>query len=279
MINAITTCTQSDACRGCSRSGACRLPRRGITFEIGAGQVVEQYIVPGLEQIPPALRQKTEQIASCAPAACPGSDTASALHQGIALAQQLAHRTVPIPLPMQPPFAARIHQPIAHQGLQHVQPIVSPHGSPAAARARSRPTATAAIARRPASMLPIAAAGAAAARPSRTWTTSCASSGASRSSGNRPPVARCPPPSFEHLDALAPGRFLAVIDLSQVQHLSLYHCLPSAHGDSRRCSSSDGLCRPSFAAYSGETCRHCARPHGQIKRVGLHYSRFGENLC
>lgn len=47
------------------------------------------------------------------------------LRQTEILLQQIGHGAVAIPVPMQPPLAARIDQPIAHQGLQDVPPIGS----------------------------------------------------------------------------------------------------------------------------------------------------------
>src|SRR5260370_23315943 len=39
--------------------------------------------------------------------------------------QEISHRALLKPLPMQPPFAARIDQPIADQGLQNMLPASS----------------------------------------------------------------------------------------------------------------------------------------------------------
>ena len=44
------------------------------------------------------------------------------LHQRIVLAQQIAHRALLEPLPVQTPFAPRINEPITHQGLQYMAP-------------------------------------------------------------------------------------------------------------------------------------------------------------
>ena len=43
-------------------------------------------------------------------------------YQRIILAEEIPHRALLVPLPMQPPLAARIDQPIAHQSLQDMPP-------------------------------------------------------------------------------------------------------------------------------------------------------------
>ena len=45
------------------------------------------------------------------------------LRQGFVFAEQVGHGAAFIPLPVQPPFAARIDQTIHPQGLQHMQPV------------------------------------------------------------------------------------------------------------------------------------------------------------
>ena len=97
-----------------------------IALEIRAGQVVEQDFEFGLEQGLPTLLQETEQFRLVRQQLVEASIQIVLLHQVEVLAQQIAHRTVFIPLPMQPPLAAGIDQSVSDQRLQHVQPARVP---------------------------------------------------------------------------------------------------------------------------------------------------------
>src|ERR1700757_1643684 len=74
-----------------------------IALEIGAGQVVEQDFEFSLEQGLPALLQEAEQIGLVRQQLVEATIQIVLLHQIEVLAQQIAHRTAVIPLPMQPP--------------------------------------------------------------------------------------------------------------------------------------------------------------------------------
>jgi hypothetical protein len=93
-----------------------------ITLEVRAGQIVKQDSKFGLEQGLPTLLQETEQFGLVRQQLVEAAIQIVLLHQAEVLAQQIPHRTVFIPLPMQPPFTARIDQSISDQRLQHVQP-------------------------------------------------------------------------------------------------------------------------------------------------------------
>src|SRR6516162_11032137 len=79
------------------------------------------------------------------------------LNQGIVLAEKIPHRALLKPQTMQPPLAARIDEPIAHQRLQNMPPT-GPFMNPEAAPPRTDPVAIVRRVRTPASTLPIAAA-------------------------------------------------------------------------------------------------------------------------
>jgi hypothetical protein len=96
-----------------------------ITFEIRAGQVVEQDFELGLEQGLPPLLQEAEQIGLVRQQLVEAAIQIVLLHQVEVLAQQIAHRTAFIPLPMQPPLTARIDQSVGDQRLRHIQPMCS----------------------------------------------------------------------------------------------------------------------------------------------------------
>jgi hypothetical protein len=93
-----------------------------ITLEIRTGQIVEQDVEFGIKQDRPAGLEKAEQIGLVHQQLVETSIQIVLLRQVELLAQQVAHRALVKPLPVQPPFAARIDQSISDQGLQHVQP-------------------------------------------------------------------------------------------------------------------------------------------------------------
>src|SRR6266481_1329593 len=78
----------------------------------------------------------------------------------------------------------------------------------------------------------------------------------------------------EHFDAPAPGRFLAVVDFPQVEHLPLHHTL---RGPTTVLN--DAPCHLLRDACSEETPRHCAWPVAVIKGVGLHYNTWRAERC
>ena len=85
-------------------------------------QIVQQDIEAGVEQACPTTPQKGEKRPLLP------EQLVKAAVQGVGgdgrhrITQQVAHRRVPVPMPVQPPYAARIDQPITHPRLQHVQP-------------------------------------------------------------------------------------------------------------------------------------------------------------
>ena len=93
-----------------------------IAFEIGAGQVVKQHIEARIEQGFPALLKVGEQRLLVLQKLVQAAVELVALRQRGVLAQKIAHGASIPPLPVQPPFAARIDQPVAGQRFQDVQP-------------------------------------------------------------------------------------------------------------------------------------------------------------
>jgi len=94
----------------------------GLDPRVRAGQIVEQDFELGVEQRLPALLQEAEQFRLVCQQFVEAAIQVVLLYEVEFLAQQIAHRTVFEPLPMQPPLTARIDQSIGDQGLQHVQP-------------------------------------------------------------------------------------------------------------------------------------------------------------
>ena len=111
--------TGSQTARGILAAAA---TRRGGLLVPRCGQIVKQHIEAGVEQRFPAFPQKREQrtlvrqqLVQAAIQHIVGDDP----HR---TAQQVPHRAVLVPVPVQAPLAARINQLVAHLRLQDVQP-------------------------------------------------------------------------------------------------------------------------------------------------------------
>ena len=194
---------------------------RGGLLVPRCGQIVKQHIEAGVEQRFPAFPQKREQrtlvrqqLVQAAIQHIVGDDP----HR---TAQQVPHRAVLVPVPVQAPLAARINQLVAHLRLQDVQPA---RALPAHRQPRTpEPIQLQSIPKRqcqPASP-PLA----------RAVQTEILDVDANRLAFQLrcfPIVGkqrhrhwpRIPP---QHLDRPAPGRPLAVVDLAEIEHLPLHH--------------------------------------------------------
>ncbi len=95
---------------------------RRIAFEISAGQIIEQHIEARIEQGFPAFREVGEQGLLVLQKLIQAAVELVALRQPGVLAQKIADGAPVPPLPMQPPLAARIDQPVAGKRFQDVQP-------------------------------------------------------------------------------------------------------------------------------------------------------------
>ena len=85
-------------------------------------QVIEQDVETGLEQRLPAFAQKREKRALVDKQLVQATIQGVAAHHLRRPAQQVPHGAVLVPVPVQPPLAARINQLAAHLRLQHIQP-------------------------------------------------------------------------------------------------------------------------------------------------------------
>jgi hypothetical protein len=83
-------------------------------LKIGAGQVIEQHFKLGTEQILPALAQMIEQCLLVLQQFVEAAIERMYLHQPIISAQQVSHRALLEPQPVQAPLAAGIDQPVAY---------------------------------------------------------------------------------------------------------------------------------------------------------------------
>jgi hypothetical protein len=93
-----------------------------VHLEIGAGQVVEQHVERGVEQIAPALGQMREQSLFVSEQQIMAGIEFVRFRKPEVGAEEIGHGAVEEPLAMQPPFAARRDEPVARQHLQHVIP-------------------------------------------------------------------------------------------------------------------------------------------------------------
>ncbi len=90
-----------------------------LALKIRAGQIVEQHIELGVEQILPTLRQVIEQRRLVFQKKIVALIELVNVHQTQIFSQQIRQRALLKPLPVQPPFAARIDQPIRAEALQY----------------------------------------------------------------------------------------------------------------------------------------------------------------
>jgi len=91
---------------------------RWRALQVRAGQVVEQHVVGGVEQVLPAPRQVIEQRPLMGKKKIQAPIQPMDLGQCVTGSQQVGHRAVPVPFPVQPPLTARIDQPIGCQRLE-----------------------------------------------------------------------------------------------------------------------------------------------------------------
>jgi hypothetical protein len=93
-----------------------------VHFEIRAGQIVQQHVEIGVEQVAPALRQMRKQRVLVREQEVVAGIELVRLGQAEVRADEIGHRAVAEPFPMQPPLAARRDQPVGDQHLEHMIP-------------------------------------------------------------------------------------------------------------------------------------------------------------
>ena len=95
---------------------------RRIALKIRARQIVQQYVVSRVEQVPPTLRQMREESRLVRQEKIMTTVELVWIGPREVRPQQIGHRTAVKPLAMQPPLAARSDQPIHRQDRQHLIP-------------------------------------------------------------------------------------------------------------------------------------------------------------
>ena len=98
---------------------------RGIDLEVGAGQIIQQHVEVGVEQIAPAPDQMREQRFLMLQQQIVTGIKLVLFRQAEVGSQQVGHRAAAEPLAMQPPFAARRNQPVGGKNLQNLIPPCS----------------------------------------------------------------------------------------------------------------------------------------------------------
>ena len=81
--------------------------QRRVALEVGAGQVVQQHVEAGVEQRLPALAQEAEELPTVRQQLVQTA-VQHVVRQSLRCAWQIRQRTVPVPVSVQPPLAARI---------------------------------------------------------------------------------------------------------------------------------------------------------------------------
>src|ERR1700681_3340167 len=90
-----------------------------------SGKIVEQHFEAGAEKILPALAQMTEELLLVLEHPIQTTIESVLFYKRVIFIQEISHRALLKPLPMQPPFAPWINESIADQGLQNMLPASS----------------------------------------------------------------------------------------------------------------------------------------------------------
>ena len=195
---------------------------RHVALKIGAGQIVQQHVKSDAEQCLPAFAQKAEQPLLVRHQLVQAAVQLVALHQPVVFAQQIRHGAPLKPFSVQPPLAAGVDQPVAHQRLEHVQP--------ARALARRRQLVGPEVVQpQLAPQLAGEPAGPPLPRLAQFQGVEPDVHGLATQrrrlpvGGEQGKLCRATPAIGEHLDGLAPHRPLAVVNLAQIQHVPLHH--------------------------------------------------------
>ncbi len=93
-----------------------------LAFKVGTRQVVQQHLEVGVKQIRPLLPEPDEQILFVRQEPVQASIQPILFGHGEIHAQQLVHRAVDEPLPVDAKLAARRDPPVHHQQPQHFLP-------------------------------------------------------------------------------------------------------------------------------------------------------------
>jgi len=93
-----------------------------VGLEVGAGQVVQQHIESGAEELAPAAHEEPEQFVLVLDQLVQAAVQGVLLGQGEVRIQQVGHGTGIEPLAVQPPLGSWVDEAVGHQRLEHLQP-------------------------------------------------------------------------------------------------------------------------------------------------------------
>lgn len=194
-----------------------------VGFEVGAGQVVEQHVEAGIEQVTPALLQMPEQRILMGQQAIMAGVELVDLRQIGARAQQIGERGAVEPLPVEPPLAARQDEPVCRQHKQHLVPACALAAgrqtqAPEPIELQFLPQMQGQPAGAPlpgAAQLELGQP-----QPDDGGVRRQSLDTILREQGQRARLWRA---LLQHRDRLAPGGFLAVVDLAEVKQRALHH--------------------------------------------------------
>ena len=93
-----------------------------ITFKIRAGQIVEEHLELCVEEIAPARGEMIEERRLVGHEFVMARVEAMNLRERKISAEQIGDGRVLKPMPVQPPLAPRIDEPVKHEGLQDLIP-------------------------------------------------------------------------------------------------------------------------------------------------------------
>lgn len=99
------------------------LRERRIALEIGAGQVVEQDLVGGVEEVAPSIVEVGKQRLLVIKQAVMATVEGVLGGQGEVTTQKIGQRRVVEPMAMQTPFAARVDEPVGDQDGEDRLPV------------------------------------------------------------------------------------------------------------------------------------------------------------
>ena len=194
-----------------------------MAYHIGAGQVIQQHVEAGVEQVLPALAQVAEQrVLVRQQTVVAGVELVDLGQCGVA-AEQVGERGTVEPLPIQLPLAAGGKQAVGRQHEQHEIPA-------RALAAGQQPVGPELIQVQLLPQMQRQPAGAPLPRPAqRQLRQPQPHDGGIRGQrlgtvlGEQRQRARLRGSVLQHCDRLAPGLGFAVVDLTEIQHRALHH--------------------------------------------------------
>jgi hypothetical protein len=195
--------------------------KRRLGLEIGAGQIVEQQIETGVEQVAPAARQMIEQRLFVRQQMIVAAIELVDLGQAEVSAEKIGERGPFEPFPVQPPLAARRQQPI---GDQHEQFLIPARALAARGQTRGPEPIELQllpqVQRQPAGA-PLARSAQAKLRQPQPNDRGVRQKAFGAIFGKQRQRLRMIRGFVQHLDGAPPRQLLRVVDLAQMQHMLL----------------------------------------------------------